>query len=698
MNLKTGKILILLFLTVAVLTAAVSVVHRMQGSGGPGTERSSDAESSESFAVIGTATQAEETESRPPETEPSSSDAPEIRFPVLFRAEDGVRVCLYENGTCGEEAGLVYSDASDGTVTFRLKADVGLEPVIRSCVGSCGLPETLGGDIYRIGSIEGPIVVNVGADYCADWEQLSPEAYCSYLDVLHACEEAGTEVPSELIPPEREEILENCSSFLDENGLLTLSWQLAEGAFLRSLRLEVFDKDSDHPVFYAQDADAQSFSLQLVPGERYTFVLRPFGTEGGGKTLRLSQMYLPEAKEIRMPVLTLDTEGGRWPSCDVLQAPEGAWGVGITDSDYIGSRVRLASETGELLFDSAAGKTPEAEYDGARVRVRGNTSGVGEFPSYKIHLDKAADLLGAFAERENGTVYEDKEWLLLSCGSVLNQAVMAAVAQAVEMEYVPAFTYVQLYMNGDYRGLYVLIESVKQGNGSGDDRSRVAVDDSGYIVELDAYWWNEDYSFPGVVRELNPLRYTVRFPETAFLQEDAPELAYIRDWVVDFETALHGDSAYSFLNYISLESFARWLLAHDILGTADGGGSNIFLTKADSTANTLLKMGPLWDADSVCTSQPKRFSAQHGANYTFFGDLNGKSIFTKCYRELYAQYADKILPALRKTFDAMDGEAYSQAVSYHAERQGGEAKDYAAQTAYYYSWFETHLKWMQKHI
>ena len=67
-----------------------------------------------------------------------------------------------------------------------------------------------------------------------------------------------------------------------------------------------------------------------------------------------------------------------------------------------------------------------------------------------------------------------------------------AIADAVGMEWTPDYCYVMLYVNGDYRGLYVLSESVSRGTGEGEEQWRVNVNKDGYLFECDAYWWNED--------------------------------------------------------------------------------------------------------------------------------------------------------------------------------------------------------------
>jgi hypothetical protein len=49
---------------------------------------------------------------------------------------------------------------------------------------------------------------------------------------------------------------------------------------------------------------------------------------------------------------------------------------------------------------------------------------------------------------------------------------------------------------------------------------------------------------------------------------------------------------------IDVESFARWLLAHDILGTWDSYGSNLFIARYD-TLDSKVRMPVLWDFDTI---------------------------------------------------------------------------------------------------
>ena len=72
----------------------------------------------------------------------------------------------------------------------------------------------------------------------------------------------------------------------------------------------------------------------------------------------------------------------------------------------------------------------------------------------------------------------------------LNTLVGLKVNELIEMQWTPQYCFVNLMINGDYRGIYILTESVKR-----DIDCRLNVDKTGYIIEYDAYWWNEDVYF-----------------------------------------------------------------------------------------------------------------------------------------------------------------------------------------------------------
>lgn len=164
------------------------------------------------------------------------------------------------------------------------------------------------------------------------------------------------------------------------------------------------------------------------------------------------------------------------PTCDYVEPPVGGVSLSIANATKVpGSLVIKQGE--KILYDSG-------EYikglSGMTVRIRGNTSAYLPKKPYKIKLQKKADLLS----RGDDKKFKDKDWLLLKDGDItINNMIGFMVNELVGMPWTPSYKYVELVMNGDYRGVYMLCESVKR-----NPECRIDVDKDGMIAEYDAYW------------------------------------------------------------------------------------------------------------------------------------------------------------------------------------------------------------------
>ncbi len=284
-----------------------------------------------------------------------------------------------------------------------------------------------------------------------------------------------------------------------------------------------------------------------------------------------------------LPLVVVTTVDGEEPTFDLAYPPEGSSGKGITNATKVPGRVMVILR-GDTLYDSG-------EYvkgsGGMTVKVRGNSSAWSDKHPFKLKLQREADLLMRGDER-----YADRDWVLIYEDPYsLSNAVARQVCRMLRMEYVPSGEYVNLLFNGDYRGLYFLSESVSR-----NPSCRVDVDkDTGYIIELDPYWWNEDVWFGTLLTEGSPFRrYTFKYPDSDDVTEEQVE--YISGVMSAVEESLM-DGTYP--AWIDVEAFVEWILAHDILGTWDSMGSNTFFTKHDDTRGSKVRLGPPWDFDTV---------------------------------------------------------------------------------------------------
>ena len=276
-----------------------------------------------------------------------------------------------------------------------------------------------------------------------------------------------------------------------------------------------------------------------------------------------------------LQVVVVETVGGEEPSCEFLRVDSGYPGNTIRNATKVPGRI-VVIEGGDTLYDSRAF---DGIGHGMTIKMRGNNSAFRSKHPFKVKLQCEGDMLC----RGDDATYADRDWLLLD-GSTLNMMMGMTVSRLVGVQWTPAYRYVNLLFNGEYRGIYILAEAVKR-----NPRCRLDVDaDEGCIIERDAYWWNSQLYFEG----LTPgHEYTFKWPDPDKIDNAQVECARLR--VIQWEQAVK-DGTYD--RHIDVGSFAAWLLAHDILGTSDYAGSNIFLTWHDAEAK--ICMGNIWDMDT----------------------------------------------------------------------------------------------------
>lgn len=320
-------------------------------------------------------------------------------------------------------------------------------------------------------------------------------------------------------------------------------------------------------------------------------------------------------RDLNIPLLEIWTKDGVEPTARNVDAPSGLWGTSVVDNEYVYARMAISLKD-SVLYDSGV--------DGMKIRLRGNTSNLWGKKPYKLKLSKKRDLLF------RGIQYEDKDWVLKAVydGLITRVYTGLEVGRQVGLDWSPGCRLVNLVINGNYKGDYLLFEIVER------EQHRVKVEKSGYIIEDDAYWWNEDVYFKSNVLP-RQVGYTFKYPDPENVNDRIIE--NIRSYIWDFEVALLEGGDIS--RYIDIDNWAAWLLAQDILGQSDAAGTNWFLYKEDydalSPGSTLLKMGPLWDFDGAFEINDK-WSDIHRVEYSFyFGRLLQREDFFSSYVALW---------------------------------------------------------------
>lgn len=224
--------------------------------------------------------------------------------------------------------------------------------------------------------------------------------------------------------------------------------------------------------------------------------------------------------------------------------------------------------------------SPSSEILELTVRGRGNST--FHVPKYGIKLEfsKKTSLLG---------MPKDKDWALRSNygdKTLLRDFMMNRLANRLGVSYVPRMRYVELYLNREYKGLYLLTETVK----SSKNRVPLSKSDSSFLFEKEDSKKIDDPYFE--TRDGN----LIHIQEPKQLSEKSLQMA--KDHLDDFEVYLHRQNFWgvdSLSNWLDIRDFLEYYWVQEFAKNEDGKftRSVFFYWEKGGT----IHFGPLWDFD-----------------------------------------------------------------------------------------------------
>ena len=217
------------------------------------------------------------------------------------------------------------------------------------------------------------------------------------------------------------------------------------------------------------------------------------------------------------------------------------------------------------------------------IKGRGNSSFVMTKSGYKIKLAEKQSLLG---------MPKDKEWDLISNfrdKSMLQNYITYQLAGILKDEYYPKCKFIELYLNRQYQGIFLLVEHVKVSK----NRVNISKNDSSFLFEKTSATSTDGTMFT------SSLGYIFKFCQPK--EPNTKSQKNLKNHIDDFEQFLQSPNIYKLNDirkWIDIDDFIRYYWIQEFTKNVDGHRRSIFLTwEKTENADEPIKMGPVWDFD-----------------------------------------------------------------------------------------------------
>ena len=402
-------------------------------------------------------------------------------------------------------------------------------------------------------------------------------------------------------------VLEQLKTGSEETEVSGAAYYLTDGA---GQTVDAFEKADHEYILFATDA-AELGELTIHYGGEVTEI-----SAGILNTLK---------KEIRVAAvnnstLTVTRKDGTKDSVLIrkseLPTVSITLGEGKSLRDLHADKDVKIGNTAVVVTEGGAVQTSAED---AQIKGRGNTSWkYYEKKGYQLRFSEKTDLLGMGSA---------KKWILLanaSDSSMMKNAAAFDLARAIGLPGIPEYRFADLFINGEYRGLYMVCEKVEIG------KERLDLSENGVLAELDEEFYDEEELwFEDAVtgRHYTEKDAEEALAETLFAQFEASMNIFL-------ENALRADSA-SFAKVeetIDLDSFARVYLLEEFLANNECTVTSLFFWQDGGK----LHAGPVWDFDT-CLDGNSGFSPddRYVYNLEHFNALLKSEDFYRLARQIY---------------------------------------------------------------
>ena len=315
-----------------------------------------------------------------------------------------------------------------------------------------------------------------------------------------------------------------------------------------------------------------------------------------------------------LPLVVIDTGGEEIPGVPTTERYDGDETVTLTSTGD-----RMLSVNISIMDDASrnhhASDQPDLETQ-ALIRVRGNSSRYYDKKSYLIRFTEAD---GSYARHEVMGMDAHYEWALYGPyldKSLIRNYMWYNIAGEI-MDYAPNVRFCEVILNGEYRGLYLMVETITNG-----DDSRVNVSEpienslsTGYILRLDRGSENEIKNIENFtyyayrIDRFHDILVNIVYPRSGSLTQELADA--IEQELSDFEKAIYSfdydTNEYGYKSWIDVQSFVDFFILNEFTTNYDAGTLSTYMYKDIRGKYHMC----IWDFNSACNNYSKPTALPH---------------------------------------------------------------------------------------
>lgn len=277
------------------------------------------------------------------------------------------------------------------------------------------------------------------------------------------------------------------------------------------------------------------------------------------------------------------------------------------------------------------------EYNGTiGIEIHGQSSQMFPMKSYGIELREADGVTSKDVALFGLPAHSD--WILYApyTDKTLMRNFLAYTIAREMGRWASNCRYVELILNGEYVGIYVLEEQIRR------DKNRVNISKlktsdttgdnitGGYIIRIDKDYtgFYSNYTPQGAPQ--SRILFNYYYPKEADILPK--QTAYIASYIDSFETALaakpFADTVTGYRHYADVNSFIDYFIVNELSRNVDGYRLSTYLYKDKFSKGGKLVAGPVWDYDLAFRNADYcQGSDTSGWAYAFNGVCPGDSWF-----------------------------------------------------------------------